>query len=256
MKRTLPIANVIALLATVAVNYLSVTGVFNGNTMSLQSARYPTLFTPAPWAFSIWGLIYLALGVFVVYQARNNEEARELRDRVGWWFVASCVANSCWVIVWMYDLAGLSVLVMVILLFTLIKIILRTDMELTDPPLRTIATVWWPFCLYSGWITVAVIANVSAVFVKWGWNGLGLEPETWAVVMAIVAGVIYLLMTWTRNMREYASVGAFGLIAVGVADQQRAPSAAITAFVVAGILVVSSGIHGYRNRAYSPFRKR
>ena len=256
MKRVLPIANIIALVVTVAINYLSITGVFNGNTMALQSARYPTLFTPAPWAFSIWGVIYLALGAFVVYQARDNEDARELRRRIGWWFLASCIANSCWVIVWMYDQGGLSVLVMAFLLFTLVKIILRTDMELTDPPLRTIAFVWWPFCLYSGWITVAMITNISAVLVKWGWSGAGLEPETWAVVMAIVAGLIYLLMTWKRNMREYASVGAFGLFAVGMADVHRAPAVATTAFVVAGILVVSSGLHGYRNRAYSPFRKR
>jgi len=52
---------------------------------------------------------------------------------------------------------------MATLLFSLLMIILRTDMDLTDPPLRTIAFVWWPFCLYSGWITVALLTNIAAV---------------------------------------------------------------------------------------------
>ncbi|WP_431211800.1 hypothetical protein ACQ86N_39340 [Puia sp. P3] len=253
MKKTIPaFVNIIGLLVTVAVSYLSVTGFFNHNTMSLQSARHPSLFTPAPWAFSIWGLIYLALAGFVVFQARGNDEALQLRSRVGGWFLLSCLANSCWVIAWMYDLAGISVLLMVVLLLSLFMIVVRTDMELTDPPLRTIAFVWWPFCLYSGWITVALLANVSAVIgspVTGGGSGI-------AIVMALVAGVAYLTMTWRRNMREYALVGAFALVAVGVADWHRAPVVSWVTFVVAGILFISSGWHAWKNRAYSPFRRR
>lgn len=255
MKRLLPWVNVIALIATIAISYLSVTGIFNGNTMATQSARYPSLFTPAPWAFSIWALIYPALGAFVIYQARANEEAKELVARIGGWFLVSCIANSCWVIAWMYDQAGLSVLIMLVLLFSLLKIIQRTDMELTDPPLRTIAFVWWPFSLYSGWITVAFIANVSAWLVKIQWDGFGISPSTRAIIMVIVVGAIYLFMTWRRNMREYALVGVWGLVAVALADRDRAPVVTTTAFIVAGILFLSSGIHAYRNRAYSPFRK-
>jgi hypothetical protein len=248
MKKTIPAAaNIIGLVVTAAVSYLSVTGIFNHNTMSLQSARHPSLFTPAPWAFSIWGLIYLALAGFVVFQARKNDEAFQLRSRVGGWFLLSCLANSCWVIAWMYDLAGVSVLLMMVLLFSLFMIVLRTDMELTDPPLRTIAFVWWPFCLYSGWITVALLANVAAVI------GAGASA---AIVMSLVAGAVFLTMTWRRNMREYALVGAYALVAVGVADWHRATEVSWTSFVVAGILFVSSSWHAWKNRAYSPFRRR
>jgi len=129
-------------------------------------------------------------------------------------------------------------------------------MELTDPPLRTIAFVWWPFCLYFGWITVALLANISAWLVKIQWDGPGIAPATWAIIMTLIAGVIYLYMTWARNMREYALVGVWALIAIALADRGRAPAVATTAFIVAAILFLSSGIHGYRNRAYSPFRKR
>ena len=256
MKRLLPVLNIIALLATIAISYLSVTGFFNGNTMATQSARYPTLFTPAPWAFSIWGLIYIALGAFVIFQARDNKEASDVRGQIGGWFLLSCIANSCWVIAWMYDQAGLSVLIMIVLLFALFKIILRTDMELTDAPLRIIASVWWPLSLYSGWITVAFFANISAWLVKIQWDGFGLSPTFRAITMTMIAGAVYLFMTWWRNMREYAMVGAFALVAVALADRDRAPVVTTAAFIVACILFLSSSIHSYRNRAYSPFRKR
>ena len=268
MKRLLPVLNIIGLLATIAISYLSVTGIFNGNTMATQSARYPTLFTPAPWAFSIWGLIYIALGAFVIFQARAivrprtpsqiraAEEAKTLQEQIGGWFLLTCIANSCWVLAWMYDQAGLSVLIMIVLLFSLFKIILRTDMELTDPPLRIIASVWWPFCLYTGWITVALLANISAWLVKIQWDGFGLSPIIRAIIMTMIAGAVYLFMTWRRNMREYGFVGVWALIAVAMADRDRAAAVTTTALIVAGILFISSSIHGYRNRAYSPFRKR
>ncbi len=176
MKKTLPIANGIALVVTILVNYLSNTGVFNGKTMAEVSGSYHNYFTPAGYAFSIWGLIYLGLLAFVIYSAKGL--FKKVEDEwpvleIGWWFVISCVANSCWVIAWLYDYTGLSVIIMIILLISLLKIILNTRMELDDLPLKKIAFVWWPFCIYSGWISVALIANVAAYLtkIKWQWMG-------------------------------------------------------------------------------------
>ena len=71
MKRILQIANGFFLIITVIINYLSNTGVFNNNTMGSVSVRYQNLFTPAAYAFSIWGLIYLGVFGFIIYQARS-----------------------------------------------------------------------------------------------------------------------------------------------------------------------------------------
>ena len=71
MKRILQIANGFFLIITVIINYLSNTGVFNNNTMASVSVRYQNLFTPAAYAFSIWGLIYLGVFGFIIYQARS-----------------------------------------------------------------------------------------------------------------------------------------------------------------------------------------
>jgi hypothetical protein len=61
MKKTLALANGIALIITIFVNYLSNTGALNGNTMKVVSDKYFNYFTPAGFAFSIWGLIYVGL---------------------------------------------------------------------------------------------------------------------------------------------------------------------------------------------------
>jgi hypothetical protein len=275
MKKILPIANGVALVITIIINILSVTGNFDGNTMASISAKYPTLFTPAGYAFGIWIIIYLGLLSFVVYHIiglfrraesgtatesaatpRTATESAATVRQIGWWFVLSCVANCCWVLAWLYGWTGLSVLIMLGLLFCLLKIILRTDMELTDPPLRIIASVWWPFCLYSGWVTSALLTNISVWLKKTGWNEFESHETCWAIAMMLLAGIIYLFMTWRRNMREYAIVGAWALIAIAIADHDRSPAASITAYAVAAVLLISSSVHSYRNRAFSPWRKR
>ncbi|ACT92233.1 tryptophan-rich sensory protein [Dyadobacter fermentans] len=251
MKKTLQVANIIALIVTVVINYLSNTGIFNGNTMASVSARYENYFTPSGYAFSIWGLIYLLLAAFVIYQARGISGKREVPaivERVGWLFVISCAANSAWVLAWLYDFTGLSVLIMIGLLTSLWLIIVRTRMEMDLIPIKKIALTWWPFAIYLGWISVALIANVAAYFTKIGWNGFGLSPVTWTVIMICVAGVVYLMLTWKRNLRESSMVGVWALIAVAAANWGTTPEVVNAALIVSAIIFISSGIHAYRSR--------
>ncbi|GGH27042.1 hypothetical protein GCM10007423_12480 [Dyadobacter endophyticus] len=251
MKRTLQIANIIAVTVTVVVNYLSNTGIFNNSTMASVSARYQNLFTPSGYAFSIWGLIYLLLAVFVVYQSRGISGKREVPavvEKVGWLFVISCAANSAWVLAWLYDFTGLSVLVMIVLLTSLWRIIVRTRMELDLIPIKKIALTWWPFAIYFGWISVALIANVAAWLTKIGWDGFGLSPVAWTVIMICVAGAVYLVLTWKRNLRESSMVGVWALVAVAVANWETAPAVVDAALIVSAVILISSGIHAHQNR--------
>lgn len=251
MKQTLQIANIIALIVTVVINYLSNTGIFNNSTMASVSARYENFFTPSGYAFSIWGLIYLLLTAFVIYQARGISGKRQVPavvERIGWLFVLSCAANSAWVLAWLYDFTGLSVLIMLVLLSSLWLIIVRTRMEMDLIPIKKIALTWWPFAIYFGWITVALIANIAAWFTKIGWNGFGLSPVAWTVIMICVAGVVHLTLTWKRNLRESSMVGVWALVAIAVANWGTTPVVVDTALVVSSVILVSSGIHAYRNR--------
>src|ERR1700744_4453738 len=112
MKKLLALANILALAGTIVINYLSNTGAFGGNTIAAVSAAFPTYFMPARYAFTIWSLIYLALIGFVAYQGRalsGNAESESLVDRIGGWFLLSCLANCGWVFSFVYGYTGLSV---------------------------------------------------------------------------------------------------------------------------------------------------
>ena len=251
MQKRLSVANIFALIVTIVLNYLSNTGIFNGNTMSTVSAAYQNLFTPAGYAFSIWGLIYLGLAAFVIYHAVvsfKSSQEKIVVLKVGWWFVISCIANCAWIFAWLYDYTGLSVIIMIMLLFSLVMIILKTRMELDDLPMKQIAFVWWPFSLYAGWITVALIANIAAWLTKINWDGFGISSITWTIIMIIIAGIIYLLMTWQRNMREYALVGVWGLLAIAVANWTTEPSIVQSSIIISVIIFLSSTVHAIRNR--------
>ncbi|HCY82209.1 MAG TPA: hypothetical protein DHV22_11705, partial [Xanthomarina gelatinilytica] len=164
--------------------------------------------------------------------------------KTGWWFVISCIANSAWVFSWLYEYTGLSCIFIFILLFALLKIVLNNAMELWDAPITTIVFVWWPFTFYSGWVTVASIANVSSYLVKINWNGFGVSDVTWTLIMIGIATLINLWVTWKRNMREFALVGAWALIAIAVANKDTHTSIFYMAIITAIIIIISSSVHG------------
>lgn len=258
MKKVLQVSNIVALLVTIIINYLSNTGAINNTTIGEVSGRLESLFTPAGYAFAIWGFIYLLLIAFVIYQGRSlfvKVRDDEFILRVGWWFVISCVSNSVWVFLWLYGYTGLSCIFIFLTLFAVIKIVLNNAMELWDAPISVIALLWWPFVFYSGWLTVACIANVASYLTKIGWDGFGMSEAAWAVFMIIIALIINLVVTWTRNMREFALVGAWALVAIAYANYETQTTIVYVAGVCAAILVTSSLYHGYINRATSPIEK-
>ena len=259
MKKILQIGNGLALGSTVFINYLSNTGILNDTTIGEVSSDYRTLFTPAGYSFAIWGLIYLLLFGFVSYQGRSLFVSIKRDDsfvlKTGWWFIASCAFNCLWVFAWIYGYTGLSCIFIFLLLASLIKIVLNNRMELDDEPLPVIVFLWWPFVIYSGWVTVASIANVSAYLVKMGWDGFGLEDFTWTVILIAVAIRLNQYMIWKRNMREFALVGAWALIGIGVANKTSNEGILYFAFAGALVLLISVAIHGYKNQGTNPFVK-
>ena len=258
MKKTLQILNGITLVSVVVINYLSNTGKMNNTTIGEVSGGLTTMFTPAGYAFSIWGIIYLFLLGFVIYQGRGlfvRVKDDDFVLKTGVWFIVSNLANAAWVFCWIYGYTAWSVVCIFLLLVSLLKIVMNNNMERWDAPLPVIAFLWWPFVIYSGWVTVASIANVSAWLYKMNWDGLGIGDMTWTIMMIVVAGIINFWITWTRNMREFALVGAWALVAIAVANWESNNAVKISALAVAAVLFISSSYHGYINRATSPIEK-
>jgi hypothetical protein len=251
MKKTFQILNGVVLVITLVINYLSNTGVFNGQTMETVSDKYQNLFTPAGYAFSIWGLIYLGMLGFVFYYGplfKQSKEKEQVVMQIEWWFIVSCIANSLWVLAWLYGLILLSVFLMILLLFSLLKIVVNTKMALHNAPLKELVFFWWPFCFYSGWISVALIADIAAYLTKIGWNRFGVSQATWTIIVFVVAASIHIFMIWNRNMRAFALVAVWALIAIAVANQRGNDLVFWAAIIAAVVVFINIIIHGWQNR--------
>ena len=257
MKKKLAILNSISILAVIAINGIAgSTGIF-GETVGSISDKYNTLFTPAGYAFSIWGIIYLGLIAFAIFQnirAFKNDTDSGFILQVGPWMVLNSLANIAWIFAWLSENIGLSLLLMLIILGTLIVMISRLNMERWDAPFPIIAFIWWPICIYSGWIAVATIANVSAFLVSVQWLAL-FSAINWTVIMILVAVALNLLMIRFRNMREFAVVGVWALLAIALRHWDAIELIQWTALLGALILFVALSVHAYINRFTSPVIK-
>lgn len=257
-QQQLTALNAFSVLMAIAVNYYSQVYKINGNTVADISEKYFNLFTPADYAFSIWGLIYFCLILFCTNQIRQTfyvKKPSEFILKSEYWFALANIANAIWIIAWLNDYILLSVGIMIVILVSLLKIIVNTNMERWDAPKKIIAFSWWPICLYSGWISVATIANISAYLVKIDWSGFGLSTVTWAILMIVMATVINLAVIYLRNMREFATVGVWALVAIFVRHQAEYENIGYTALAGSAIIFVYILYQGFKNRKTNPFFK-
>lgn len=251
----LPFLNTLTLILALVSNFIAAKGLANGTTVQDISIKYENLFTPADYAFSIWGLIYTLLVLFVSFEWFQVFKEKRSTSQTGFWFAMSNLANACWLFFWVSDLLVWSVVMIFVLVFSLCMIVLRLNMEKWDAPLKVIFFVWWPIVIYLGWVIVASVANVAALLTKQGWDGSPLPERYWPILMIILASGIYLLLLFTRNFREAAGVGIWAFLAIAVKQWNSNPEIAYTAIVASIFLALSAGYHGYKNRKYSPFAK-
>jgi benzodiazapine receptor len=236
--------NIVAFIGVIVVNSLANAIPLNGQNTGEISAKYPSLFTPAGFTFSIWGLIYLSLTAFVIYQALPAQRGSQTFAKIGPLFIANCVANAAWIFVWHYDLLWLSLLLMAAILLTLIQIY-RT--LLAAGPAGSVSE--WiflrlPFSLYTGWITVATIANISCVQIAMGWDNAGLSAVDWTLLKLAIAGAIG--ATVILRLRDIPYVLVIAWAAFGIASRQvetpEVVGAAATLSVLAVLLAVAEVI--------------
>lgn len=230
---------VVSVIATIIVNGLANALPINGQGTGEISDSFDVLFVPAGYVFSIWGLIYLGLVAYAIYQVlpaqRNNPRLRSIDIP----FYVASLANITWIFLWHYEQFALSMVVMLILLASLIVIYLRLGIGRTAFPTWERWTVALTFSIYLGWITVATIANATILLEYIGWNRWGLSEVTWFLIMLVTALIVAALMAWTRSDIAYllVLVWAFAGIAVKQSDISTVATASWIATVAVLVLV-------------------
>ena len=229
--------NILFFVLTVIVNSLAGnTTILGGKLTAEISDANPTLITPAGYVFSIWGIIYILLGAFVVFQALPSQQGKGFQKSVGWLFVLSSIANIVWLFLWQFEYLGFSVVVIFLLLATLILIYLRLNIGKSAVSLREKLAVHVPFSIYLGWITIASIANVSVFLVSENWDGFGIGAETWATLIIVVALILTVLVLATRKDIAYSLVIIWAL--VGIAVKQSGNQNIVTLTEASAIIVL------------------
>ncbi len=245
MKKSYAIANLIVIIIVIIWNYISNSVGVNGNTVGDLSREYNNLFTPASYAFSIWGLIFIGLlahSIFMVKSAFDKTAEDDFVAQIGSLLLIANIANGSWIWFWLSEYTGLSVLVMLTILFSLLTIVVRLKMELWNAPQRIRRWVWMPISFYAGWISVATIANISAFLAKMEWQILFSET-IWTVIMIAVATLVNLWMLKNRNMRIFTIVGVWALIAISMRHWGTIPILQWSALGGAILLVLANILH-------------
>lgn len=207
---------VLAVFATIVVNGLANALPLNGLTTGEISDRFDVFFTPAGYVFSIWGVIYLGLTVYAVYQALPAQRENLRMKRIALPFLLGTLGNIAWIFLWHYEMFLLTIFAMGILLLSLISVYLRLEIGRTSVPRAETWCVRIPFSIYLGWVTVATIANVTALLDYVGWGGWGLSEQAWTAIMLAVGLLITGAVAVTRRDFAYVLVIVWAFAGIGV----------------------------------------
>ena len=236
------ILNVFGLLGFLLVNFLANALPLNGKYTGELSDQYPNLFVPAGLTFAIWGLIYILFILFATYQFRKvfrTSPGRNFLDDVGILFFVSCLANMAWIFAWHYEMVALSMAIMVILFLSLLGVYIRLGIGLKSVSMKEKMYVHAPFSIYLGWITIASIANATALLVDAGWGGMGMSEVFWTV-FAIGAGtLVTVLILLRRKDIFFAAVPVWAFAGIIL---KRATTSPLYGYIVvasfAGIVII------------------
>jgi hypothetical protein len=214
----------------------------NGYNTGQVSAFYPNYFVPAGFTFGIWGIIYLLLMGYVICSLLSPlpsfpENARRLVVKTSPYFLVTCILNASWIVAWHYLYLGLSLFIMLAFLVTLILLYLAINKSKFE--LRPFYRFWiyHPFVVYLGWISVATIANVTALFVGIGWQGEPFAATTWSIVLISIALLLGVILVGVKKEPAYGFVLGWAFFGIYSSQLKDAPMVGYTAAVASSFIL-------------------
>ena len=238
MNRKLLVAvNIITTLAVITINILANSLPINGLNTGEISDGFDVYFVPAGYVFSIWGLIYLGLIAFSIYQALPQQRDNPHVGRIGLFYAVTGIANIAWIFLWHYLQFELTLPFMLLLLVSLIVIFLKLWSGRRQLSTGDRWAIVVPFSIYLGWVSVATVANVTQLLEYLNWGGWGISPEVWAFIMLVVAAAIAGLMALRHASLAYLAVFVWAYTGIAV-EHWGTPIVAVTAAVLAALIAI------------------
>jgi hypothetical protein len=225
------IAALVSVFANVTFNVVN--GRFGGSgaTVADVSDKYPTLFTPAGFAFAIWGLIYGTTLLYAVSALLPSQLDVRLHDRVAPWLLATNVLSSLWVVCFTTEHFLPSLLVIVaILICTIVMYKVTSDHLVTEH----LSHFWrLPFGLWMGWLGVAALANLCLTAAASGMDAWPVSAAAWTAILLVFAGVVAISISSVFLDPVVSLVVSWATAAIAVAHWQDSSLVAVVAALVA-----------------------
>ncbi|WP_394120270.1 tryptophan-rich sensory protein [Planococcus donghaensis] len=234
------ILNLVLYFLTLGVNYLGSSGFFNGQSQRDISDQYLTLISPAPFTFSIWGIIYSLLLITLIYLFIKRKDARvsKLVLLISPWFIVLSLCNMGWIVAFSYERLGISTILIVGMLFSLFIIIGKIYTHRFEVP-STLAGL--SFTFYCAWVTIATVVNVSLLLVQLEWNGFGISYSVWTlIILGVAIAFVLIYLSQYKNAAfplplAWAFFGIYGSYASGRVNPELAMT--IQGVLIAGIVI-------------------
>jgi len=242
------IITVLVTVVTITINILANALPLNGLNTGEISDRFDILFVPAGYVFSIWGVIYLGLIAFTIFQALPAQSENELLRKIYPAYWAVSIANVIWLFLWHYEIFAFTWIAMLVLLASLLYTYIQISARRPGLDRNQQLFVRLPFSIYLGWVSVASIANISQVLYYFKWSGWGITPVIWAVMMLTVAVLLGLAMLVRENDVPYTLVLVWALVGIWVSQSDTALVAG-AALIGAGVLALASLAMPFFHRA-------
>ncbi len=224
-------------IAVVLVNYLSAAGFINGNSQSAVSNSFPTMITPAGFAFSIWGVIYLSMFISIILPLVRKSETDILSiNAIARLFWLSTIINIAWTFVFSYKIIWLSAILIVALLIN-IFIIMKTLKTISNEKNGVFDLA---FGLYAGWLSIASVVNFMAFLVSIQFNFLNNPTMFYSASLLVFILIIAFIQKNHRNPFYVLSIiwAFFGIIKNHTFDSYTNPLFLVLIFGIVVLLVV------------------
>lgn len=225
--------SLVVFLAMVVVNILANAIPIGGQDTGEISAKYINLFTPAGITFSIWGAIYILLAVgWIMNIFSKNETADAQIDKIGPWFMFSCILNILWILLWHYGQITISTIVIILLCINMFILLSRMNEH---------GVLYWGIGIYTGWISVASIASLFVLGNSWGFNGTSTFAQVIAIIAIIAASVILGMITSKLSCAPLGIAVLWalcGILVKHITDFKANYNLVITSVIIGIIIIV------------------
>jgi hypothetical protein len=201
----------ISVIANIGFNYIYV----SDGTMTTITDTYRTVFRPAGYAFSIWGIIYLSWICFCVYELLPAQIANPSHEALSKPVIVSSLLSIAWIISFTGNNIGVSMLLIAAMLIMAVLQFRNAERVVTGSSSNK-WLVLLPFSLYAGWLSVATIANTFIWVNFMGWAGTAAVEQYWGIGLVLVAGLAGLMISLQFRNPFFPLVIAWASLALWV----------------------------------------